>query len=67
MVVIRSLQSVLKLFLFEVVVDRRVLTAHVDASLGLATCERCRFDQAAKLKSSMRSGAEGSPDFSHRQ
>ena len=67
MVVMRSLQSVLKLFLFEVVVDRRVLTADVDASLGLITCERCRFDQAAKLKSSMRSSAGRSPDFSHRQ
>ena len=48
-------------------IHSRVLTADVDARLGLETCERCRFDQAAKLKSSVRSGAGGSPDSSHRQ
>ena len=37
-------------------VDRRVLTADFDAGLGLITCERVMFDQAAKLKPSVRSG-----------
>ena len=52
---------------FRGVVDRRVLTADVDASLGLITCEMCGFGQAAKLKSSARSGAGGSLDSSHWQ
>ena len=39
--------------------DPRVLTADFDAGLGLITCERCRFDQAAKLKSSVQCGAGG--------
>ena len=34
------------------VVDRRVLTAGVDASLGLITCERSGFSQRAKMQSS---------------
>ena len=38
--VVRSLFSMLKLFLLEGVVDRRVLTADVDAGLGLITCDR---------------------------
>ena len=49
------------------VVDRRVLTADVDASLGLMTCDRSGFDQTAKLQSFVRSGAEGSPNSSHVQ
>ena len=49
------------------VVDRRVLTADVDAGLGLITCERSGFNQTANLKSSVRSGAGRSPDSSHKQ
>ena len=52
---------------FRGVVDRRVLTADVEANLGLITCEMCGFDQTAKLKSSARSGAAGSLDSSHWQ
>ena len=49
------------------VVDRRVLTADVDAGLWLVTCERCRFDQAGKRTSSVWSAAVGSLDSSHKQ
>ena len=48
-------------------VDRRVLTADVDASLGLINCERNGFSQMAKRQSSWRSGAKGSPDSSNKQ
>ena len=58
----------LKLFFLDgQLVDCHVLTADVDADLGLVTCERLVFDQAAKLKSLARSGAGGSPRSSHRQ
>ena len=43
-------------------VDRRVLTAGVDASLGLITCERIGFSQT-----SVRSATRVSPDSSHRE
>ena len=38
--VVRSLFSILKLFLLRGVVDRRMLTADVDAGLVFITCER---------------------------
>ena len=64
--VVRSLQLVLKLFLF-----KRLLTGVCsllfDAGLGLITGERVMFDQAAKLKTSVRSGTGRSPDSWHRQ
>ena len=41
------------------VVNRRVLTADVDAGLGLRTFERSRFSQMAKQQSSWQSGTEG--------
>ena len=61
--VVRSLFSMLKLFLLEGwVVDRRVLTADVDAGLGLITRVRKWSSQIARLPPFWRSGTGGTPD-----
>ena len=49
------------------VVDRRVLTADVDAGLGLITCLKRGVGQIAKQHPCWRSGAGGSPDSSQQQ
>ena len=64
--VVRSLYSVLKLFLPEGKLIG-VCSLLTSMQAWLTTCERSGYDQAAKLKSSMRSGAVRSPDSSHRQ
>ena len=44
-------------------VDRRVLTADVDASLGLITCVRKWFSRIARLSSFWRSGTGSTSRF----
>ena len=49
------------------VIYLRVLTADVDAGLGLITCVRRWFSQMAKQRPSWQSGTGGSNDSSQQQ